>query len=46
MVRPSRCSKAIAGITVPLRAYVRPLARNGVKLVSITKEWATIPCMS
>jgi DNA invertase Pin-like site-specific DNA recombinase len=29
-----------------LEFYVRKLAKNGVKLVSITQEWATIPCTS
>ncbi len=26
--------------------YVRKLAKNGVKLVSITRRWVTIPCTS
>jgi DNA invertase Pin-like site-specific DNA recombinase len=31
---------------IELEFYVRKLAKNGVKLVSITQEWATIPCTS
>ena len=29
-----------------LEFYVRKLAKNGIKLVSITRRWATIPCTS
>jgi DNA invertase Pin-like site-specific DNA recombinase len=29
-----------------LEFYVRKLAKNGVKLLSITQEWATIRCTS
>jgi hypothetical protein len=31
---------------IELEFYVRKLAKNGVKLVSITQEWAMIPCTS